>query len=178
MAASGDSVTYAQLEARANRGAHALRALGLNNGDALAIACDNRLEFFDIYWAAQRAGLVLVLLSARLKTDEIAYIVNDSGAKAVLISDAMAGTARDVVANRDAMPGLEQIVTIGAVDDLPDWKALLRRAARHVDSRRTNRRTDGLFLRHHRPPQGAEIRLRHGQPGAGQPDRRDVREAL
>ncbi len=43
LAASGDSVTYAQLEARANRGAHALRALGLNNGDALAIACDNRL---------------------------------------------------------------------------------------------------------------------------------------
>ena len=61
LAASGDSVTYAQLEARANRGAHALRALGLNNGDALAIACDNRLEFFDIYWAAQRSGSTLVL---------------------------------------------------------------------------------------------------------------------
>ncbi len=124
LAASGESVTYVQLEDRANRGAHALRALGLNNGDALAIACDNRLEFFDIYWAAQRAGLILVLLAARLKLDEIAYIVNDGGAKAVLISDAMAGTARDVVANRAAMPGLAQIVTIGAVDDLPDWKAL------------------------------------------------------
>ena len=124
MAATGESVTYAQLEARANRGAHALRNIGLQNGDALAIACDNRLEFFDIYWAAQRAGLILVLLSARLKTDEIAYIVNDSGAKAVLISDAMAGTARDVVSNRDAMPGLAQIVTIGPVDDLPDWRVL------------------------------------------------------
>lgn len=124
MAATGESVTYAQLEARANRGAHALRGLGLNNGDALAIACDNRLEFFDIYWAAQRAGLILVLLSARLKTDEIAYIVNDSGAKAVLISDAMASTARDVVADRAAMPGLAKVVTVGPVDDLPDWNAL------------------------------------------------------
>jgi long-chain acyl-CoA synthetase len=109
---------------RANRGAHALRALGLNTGDALAIVCDNRLEFFDIYWATQRAGLILVLLSARLKTDEIVYIVNDSGAKAVLISDAMAGTARDVKANGAAMPGLEKVVTIGAVDKLPDWTAL------------------------------------------------------
>jgi len=124
MATTGDSITYAQLEARANRGAHALRALGLNNGDALAIACDNRLEFFDIYWAAQRAGLILVLLSARLKTDEIAYIVNDSGAKAVLISDAMAGTARNALSNHAAMPGLEKIVTIGPVDALPDWNAL------------------------------------------------------
>ncbi len=124
MAATGECVTYAALEARANRGAHALRALDLQNGDAVAIACDNRLEFFDIYWAAQRAGLVLVLLSARLKTDEITYIVNDSGAKAVLISDAMADTARAVAANRDAMPGLATIVSIGAVDDLPDWTRL------------------------------------------------------
>ena len=124
MAATGASVTYAQLEARANCGAHALRNLGLKNGDALAIVCDNRLDFFDIYWAAQRAGLILVLLSARLKIDEIAYIVNDSGAKMVLISDAMAETARDVVSNRAAMPGLAQIVSIGAVDDLPDWTAL------------------------------------------------------
>ena len=124
MAATGESVSYAQSRgARQSRGA-CLAGLGLQNGDALAIACDNRLEFFDIYWAAQRCGLILVLLSARLKTDEIAYIVNDSGAKAVLISDAMAGTARDVVANRAAMPGLAQIVTIGAVDDLPDWNAL------------------------------------------------------
>ena len=124
MAATGASVTYAQLEARANCGAHALRNLGLKNGDALAIVCDNRLDFFDIYWAAQRAGLVLVLLSARLKIDEIAYIVNDSGVEAVLISDAMVDTARDVLANCTAMPRLKAIVTIGPVDALPDWNAL------------------------------------------------------
>jgi long-chain acyl-CoA synthetase len=124
MAASGEAISFAALEGRANRGAHALRALGLASGDAFAIACDNRMEFFDIYWAAQRAGLILVLLSARLKTDEIAYIVNDSGAKAVLISDAMAGTPRAVAANRAAMPGLVSIVSIGPVDDLPDWVAL------------------------------------------------------
>ncbi|MBP7951906.1 MAG: AMP-binding protein, partial [Sphingorhabdus sp.] len=121
---SGKSVSYGDLEAQANRGAHALRALGLQNGDAVAIACDNRLAFFDIYWAAQRSGLILVLLSARLKADEIAYIVNDSGAKVVLVSDAMAKTARDCVANQAAMPGVSQIVSIGAVEGLPDWNTL------------------------------------------------------
>jgi len=124
MADSGETVTYAQLEQRANRGAHALRQLGLNNGDALAIACDNRLEFFDIYWSAQRSGLILVLLSARLKTDEIAYIVNDSGAKALIISDMMAATARNIVAARASMPGLQHVAAIGAVDDLPEWHEL------------------------------------------------------
>ncbi len=124
MAGSGETVTFGELEQSVNRSAHALRQLGLKNGDALAIACDNRLEFFDIYWAAQRSGVILVLLSARLKTDEIAYIVNDSGAKVVLISDAMAGTARDAAANRQAMPGVTDIVTIGTVDALPDWHEL------------------------------------------------------
>jgi acyl-CoA synthetase (AMP-forming)/AMP-acid ligase II len=124
LASSGDSITYVQLESRANRGAHTLRGLGLGNGEAVAISCDNRLEFFDIYWAAQRAGLVLVLLSARLKTDEITHIVNDSGAKALLISDTMSNTARDVLARRAAMPGLAKIVTIGPVDTLADWNAL------------------------------------------------------
>jgi long-chain acyl-CoA synthetase len=123
-ASSGDSITFAQLEFGANRGAHVLRSLGLGNGDAVAISSDNRLEFFDIYWAAQRAGLILVLLSARLKTDEIAHIVNDSGAKALLISDTMSDTARDVLAHRAAMPGLEKIVTIGPVENLADWNAL------------------------------------------------------
>ncbi len=124
MAKSGEILTYGELEARANRGAQALRALGLQNGDAMAIACDNRAEFFDIYWTAQRSGLVLVLLSARLKTDEISYIINDSAAKAVLISDALANTARDVIEARAAMPGLEKIITIGPVDSLLDWNAL------------------------------------------------------
>jgi long-chain acyl-CoA synthetase len=124
LSSAGNSITFAQLEARANRGAHALRLLGLNNDDAVAISCDNRLEFFDIYWAAQRAGLMLALLSARLKTDEIAHIVNDSGAKVLLISDAMSDTARHVLAHRAAMPGLEKIVTIGPVDNLADWNAL------------------------------------------------------
>ncbi len=124
MAASGETITFGQLEQRANRGAHALRALGLATGDALAIACDNRREFFDVYWAAQRAGLILVLLSSRLKRDEIAYIVNDSSARAMLISSAMPDTAHDTVTHRDAMPGLSAIVAIGRISNLPEWHDL------------------------------------------------------
>ena len=48
MAGSGETVTYGELEARANRGAHALRALGLQVGDTICMVCDNRPDFFDI----------------------------------------------------------------------------------------------------------------------------------
>lgn len=124
MASSGETVTYGELEQRANRGAHALRHLGLGKGDTLAIACDNRLEFFDIYWAAQRAGVILVLLSTRLKLDEIVYVVNDSSASVLLVSDALPTVACDLDAARKAMPGLVRVVTIGPVAALPDWNAL------------------------------------------------------
>ena len=124
MAGTGETITYRQLEQRANRGAQALRQLGLKPGDGVAIACDNRLDFFEVYWATQRSGLIMVLLSSRLKREEIAYIVNDSGSRALLGADKLAGTLRDIVANRAEMPGLESIVGIGPVDDLPDWHVL------------------------------------------------------
>lgn len=124
MAGSGESVTYGELEARANRGAHALRALGLGIGDTLAMACDNRPEFFDICWAAQRCGVTLVPMSTRLKADEIAYIADDSGARALLITEYMADTARALDRMRAAMPGVAHIRAIGAIDPLESWNSL------------------------------------------------------
>jgi len=123
-AATGLSISYADLEARANRAAHALRRLGMRNGDAIAMCCDNRPEFLDIYWAAQRAGLVLVAVSSRLKASEIAYIVNDSSSRVLLIASALAETARGMTAIEHEMPGLETIVAIGAIDDLATWDSL------------------------------------------------------
>ena len=124
MSSRGDQLTYAGLEQRANRAAHALRALGINNGDTFALASDNRIEFFEIYWGAQRAGATLVLLSSRLKLDEIAYIVGDSGAKLVLVSGNLPTTAADLAQARALVPGVSALAAIGAVEGLPDWNAL------------------------------------------------------
>lgn len=121
---SGETLTYRALERRANRAAHAFRALGLVRGDTVAMACDNRAEFLDLYWATQRSGLTLVPLSTRLKTSEIAYIVTDSGSKSLLIAAEMADTARELVAIQRDIAGLEQIVAIDPIDDLAEWGAL------------------------------------------------------
>ena len=58
MAASGEAVTYAQLEERSNRVAHLLRTRGLKAGDHIAILLENHVRFFEVCWGAQRAGII------------------------------------------------------------------------------------------------------------------------
>ena len=125
--ASGETIPFGRLEARANSAAHALRTLGLQAGDPVVLCCDNRPEFLDIYWAAQRAGLILVPISTRLKASEIVHIVNDSAAKAILVSDALSEVAHDLVALWAETPHLHTIVGIGTVGELPEWNTLCER---------------------------------------------------
>ena len=86
MAGSGQGITYAELDARSNQGAQLFRSLGLKAGDHIAFLMENRLEFMEICWAAQRAGLYYTAISRYLTADEIGYIVGDCGAKLVITS--------------------------------------------------------------------------------------------
>jgi long-chain acyl-CoA synthetase len=81
MAGSGEVVTYGQLEARSNQIAHALRGAGCKPGDTIALFAENSPRFFEVCWAAQRAGLYYVAISSRLTAPEVEYILSDSGAK-------------------------------------------------------------------------------------------------
>jgi acyl-CoA synthetase (AMP-forming)/AMP-acid ligase II len=69
MAADGSATSYGELESAANRGAQMLRARGLATGDTVAIWLRNCLEFYQIYWAAQRAGLYICPISTQLTAD-------------------------------------------------------------------------------------------------------------
>jgi acyl-CoA synthetase (AMP-forming)/AMP-acid ligase II len=83
---SGTSLTYAELDAAANRGAHVLRAAGVAAGDAIAMCLENGYHFFNVAWALMRCGAVVVPISARLTAKEIAFIVEDSDAKMLITS--------------------------------------------------------------------------------------------
>lgn len=127
MAASGETVSYAELDKNSNRIAHLFRQLGLGHGDPIAICMDNRARFFDLVWAAQRAGQIYVAISCRLTAPEIAYILEDSGAKALFTSEYI-GEALDQLA--DFGPPLERFIVGGehagyrnldtALEGLPD----------------------------------------------------------
>src|SRR5690349_11190663 len=74
--------TFAELNARANQLARALRARGLRPGDAVALMCSNRPEFAEVLTATRRTGLRLTPISTRLTGVEAGYILDDCDAKA------------------------------------------------------------------------------------------------
>jgi acyl-CoA synthetase (AMP-forming)/AMP-acid ligase II len=97
MAGSGQSISYRDLDERSNRGAHLFRSLGLKVGDHIALLMENRLEFMEICWAAQRSGLYYTAISRYLTASEIAYIVGDCGARVVITSPKCADAVADMV---------------------------------------------------------------------------------
>src|SRR5690349_11652062 len=86
MAASGQTVTFGEMEDAANRVAQLFRAHGIGPGDTVGLWLENRVEYLEIAWGNQRAGTVLVPISTHLTADEVAYILQDSGAKLLISS--------------------------------------------------------------------------------------------
>ncbi|HET7338714.1 MAG TPA: AMP-binding protein [Candidatus Dormibacteraeota bacterium] len=74
---------FATLHRRANRAANVLTSLGCNEEDRVALMTFNSLEGAEISSGCRRAGLVVVPVNYRLRGSEIAYVLNDSGAKVV-----------------------------------------------------------------------------------------------
>src|SRR5437588_4165372 len=93
MAYSGETVTYGELDARSNQGAHLFRKLGLATGDAVAFFIDNHPRYYEVIWAAQRSGLRYTCLSSKLTTGEVEYIVKDCEAKVLIAGHALTETA-------------------------------------------------------------------------------------
>lgn len=87
----GRSKTFAEVNANANRLARHFRAHGLVAGDAVALVCSNRAEFLEVLAATQRSGLRITPVNWHLTPQEIAYIVNDCEAKAVIVDARVSG---------------------------------------------------------------------------------------
>ncbi|MGH6787084.1 MAG: acyl-CoA synthetase [Novosphingobium sp.] len=106
MAASGETISYAELDARSNRVAQLVRARGIRIGETVAMCLENHPWFFALTWGFQRAGLHYVCISSRLTAPEVAYILEDSGAK-LLVGSAYLGEVLDAVAG--LAPGVPQL---------------------------------------------------------------------
>ncbi len=121
MAQSGEVVSYRQLDARSNQAAQLFRSLGLKRGDVIALLMDNTPRYFDLAWAAQRSGLYYACISTKLTAEEVAYIVADSGAKALFVTQSLAGLAAQLL---DKTAGLEARFAVdGALPGHRDFAA-------------------------------------------------------
>ncbi len=78
------SRTWSELDQRINQLINAFRSAGVNEGDTVSIISGNRIEWFEVAIATANMGVTCVPVNWHLVATEIAYIVHDSGSKAVI----------------------------------------------------------------------------------------------
>jgi acyl-CoA synthetase (AMP-forming)/AMP-acid ligase II len=116
-------LTYGQLNARANRMANALGKLGLRPGDNVAILQYNSPEFYEALFACFKTGCGTVPINFRLHPKEFAFIINHSGAKAVIFSQEFNASIMQV---RGQIPAARHLIALeGGGGHLLDYETLL-----------------------------------------------------
>jgi long-chain acyl-CoA synthetase len=115
------TITYGELNERANRLARAFRRRGLQRGDAVALLCSNRAEFVEVLLATQRSGLRLTTVNWHLTADEAGYIVDDCEAQAFVAEARFADVAGGSTAA--ARRAHVRLAVAGSLDGFEDYDA-------------------------------------------------------
>ena len=116
--------TYGQLQRDANRLSNALKRLGVQRGDRVAIVMPQRFETAVAHIAIYQLGAVAMPLSMLFGPEALEYRFNHSGAQVALVDESAIANVRAV---RSAAPGLKTVVAVGGAQgqgDL-DWTAVL-----------------------------------------------------
>jgi len=130
MAGSGRTLTYRELDDHSADLASALHRLGLRQGDVVAVLADNAPEVFEVLWAALRSGLYITPVNRNLSASEVSFIVDDSDAKVLIVSAALAELATDVLGH---LTKVEHAFAFGgAVEGFESYTALLASAGERL----------------------------------------------
>ncbi len=107
----GRSLTYAEVTADANRVGNALRGIGVDVEQRVAIALPDSPEFVATFFGAVKIGAVALPLSTLMREAEYAYELADSRAKAIVVSETL---LPHVLAVRGSLPHLRHVIVVGA----------------------------------------------------------------
>jgi long-chain acyl-CoA synthetase len=110
MGATGQTVTFGELDRRSRQLARYLSAQGLARRDHLAVMMENNADYFTVCWAAQRLGLIYTPINWHLTAGEAAYIVENCEAKALIVSEK---TRHIINAMTDNLPSIDVALTTG-----------------------------------------------------------------
>lgn len=108
------SISHGEIEERVRRIALALPVLGVERGVRVAILSENRPEWALTDYAALCAGALDVPIYATLPPDQIAFILRDSGARAIFVSTAE--QLAKILEIRSELPALSKIITFDEVE--------------------------------------------------------------
>jgi len=89
MCESGEQVTFAQLDVRANQVAHLVSELGILPGEHVAVLMNNCRELLELCFGLDRCGVYYTLINTRLTIEEIDYIIRDCDARLFVYSTAL-----------------------------------------------------------------------------------------
>ena len=125
--------TYAQLAERVGRLAGALRKAGVQAGERVAFLSTNCHRLLEAYYGVVEAGAVLLPLNIRLAPQELAYVLNDSGARVVFYQKRFIEVVEALRSKLSGVPALYMLDGVKEEDweNEPHYEALLADAPVH-----------------------------------------------
>ncbi|MGZ5067639.1 MAG: AMP-binding protein, partial [Usitatibacter sp.] len=108
------SITYGELAARTTRFAQHLAALGVEPGDRVLVRLPNSIDYPTAFLGAMKRGAIAVPTSTLLTAEEVRYLVEDSGAKAIVVDEA---AWRSMSAALEGAGALRHVILGGAALD-------------------------------------------------------------
>lgn len=127
IADTGESISYAQLVDRADRGAQLIQGLGIGEGDTIALFLENHVRYAELIWAAKNSGVTYVCISSQSSVEDAAYIVENSDAKLLISSRRLSSVARPVA--QRCGQGLAYLMLDGAEAPFQSYETLLSEQA-------------------------------------------------
>ncbi|MFP4475421.1 MAG: AMP-binding protein [Desulfatibacillaceae bacterium] len=133
-------LTHSDMEYYSRRFAAYLAANRCGQGDVVALHTPNLPAYLIGLAGALRAGCAVTGVSALLTKNELAYQLNDSGAKVLVTWDVM--FAEKVLPIQDEIPGVAEVLIAWAGDFLPSWKKFLGKVTGRIPSGRASAMRD------------------------------------
>ncbi len=122
---NGEKITYREMNVRVNQVSNMLLGLGLKHGDRVAILCLNRNEFLETALGCARVGIAWVPVNCRFVGSEIEYVINNSGAKAVVIGEQFTNKVGGII---QKLINLKENTCIVIGEDVPEGMVSFRKA--------------------------------------------------
>jgi long-chain acyl-CoA synthetase len=108
------STTWGDLDLRGNRIVHALRAAGISAGDTITVIAGNRREYVELATACAQTGVLFVPANWHFAVPELAYVIADSGSRAVMVGSRFVDVASEAL--RDERCGQVELALVAGAE--------------------------------------------------------------
>lgn len=105
--ADGRRFTFAEFEGAVNRASRMLKSNGVSRGDVVSLLMPNSVEYIIAYFACWRLGAIAGPVNSLLKAEEVAFVISDSDAKALLVHPDFVPTIDSI---RKEVPALRAVI--------------------------------------------------------------------